>query len=87
MGTARSATRGSVDAGGTVRLPPGFYGLDLAGGGGDAGDIDLSRPVTIVGVGETGSFLDASGLGDRVFDATADVTLRHLSLLGGGSGR
>jgi CSLREA domain-containing protein len=51
----------------------------------DAGDIDLSRPVTIVGVGETGSFLDASGLGDRVFDVTADLTIRHLTLLGGSS--
>ena len=78
----------SVDAGGTVRLPPGFYALDLAGAGGRRGDIDLDRPVTIVGIGETGTFLDASGLGDRVFDVTADATLRHLTLLGGSpSGR
>ena len=52
----------SVDPGGTVRLPPGFYALDRAGAGPDAGDIDLDRPVTIVGIGETGTFLDASGL-------------------------
>jgi Ca2+-binding RTX toxin-like protein len=74
----------SVDDGGTVRLPPGFYELALAGGGGSAGDIDLSRPVTIVGIGESGTFLDASGLGDRVFDVTADVTIRHVTLLNGG---
>ena len=74
----------AVDSGGTVRLPPGFYPLSLAGPGGIAvGDLDLVRPVTIVGIGETGSFLDASGLGDRVFDVAADASLRHLTLLGG----
>lgn len=74
----------AVDAGGTVRVPPGFFPLSLAGPGGiEAGDLDLVRPVTIVGTGETGSFLDASGLGDRVFDVEADAELRHLTLLGG----
>lgn len=74
----------AVDSGGTVRLPPGFYPLSLAGPGGpEAGDVDLSRPVTIVGIGETGSFLDASALGERVFDVAAAVSLRHLTLLGG----
>jgi CSLREA domain-containing protein len=74
----------AVDPGGTVRVPAGFYPLSLAGAGGpEAGDLDLVRPVTIVGTGETGSFLDASGLGDRVFDIGADVELRHLTLLGG----
>ena len=73
----------SVDAGGTVRLPAGFFALSRTGTGPDAGDIDLVRPVTIVGVGETGSFIDASALGDRAFDVKADVTLRHLALLGG----
>jgi CSLREA domain-containing protein len=73
----------SMDAGGSVRLPEGFYPLSLAGPGPDAGDIDLDRPVTIVGIGETGSFVDASPLGDRAFDVKADVSLRHLTLLGG----
>ncbi|MGH2678899.1 MAG: choice-of-anchor Q domain-containing protein [Actinomycetota bacterium] len=73
----------AVDPGGTVGLPPGFYALSLTGTGPESGDIDLARPVTIVGIGETGSFLDASALGDRVFDVSADVTLRHLTLLGG----
>ena len=73
----------SVDPGGTVRVPPGFYALDRSGTGPDAGDVDLSRPVTIVGTGETGSFVDASALGDRVFDVSSDVSLRHLALLGG----
>jgi CSLREA domain-containing protein len=73
----------AVDAAGTVRVPPGFYPLSVAGGGPEAGDIDLARPVTIVGIGETGTFIDASALGDRVFDVTGEVTLRHLTLLGG----
>ena len=73
----------SVDAGGTVRMPPGFYALDRSGTGPNAGDVDLNRPVTIVGTGETGSFVDASALGDRVFDVSSDASLRHLALLGG----
>ena len=73
----------SVDPGGTVRLPPGFYALDRSGTGPNAGDVDLSRPVAIVGTGETGSFVDASGLRDRAFDVAADVSIRHLALLGG----
>jgi CSLREA domain-containing protein len=74
----------SVDDGGRVRLPPGFYGLTRSGSGSNAGDVDLGRAVTIVGTGESGTFLDASGLSDRVFDVTADVSLRHVTLLGGG---
>jgi len=73
----------AVDPGGTVRLPAGFFALNRTGAGPDAGDIDLDRPLTIVGIGETGSFVDASALGDRAFDVKADVTLRHLTLLGG----
>jgi CSLREA domain-containing protein len=73
----------TVDEGGTVRVPPGFFPLSRSGPGAEAGDLDLVRPVTIVGIGETGSFLDASGLGDRVFEVRADVTVRHLTLLGG----
>lgn len=74
----------AVDSGGTVRVPSGFYPLSLSGPGGvESGDLDLVRPVTIVGTGETGSFLEASGLGDRVFDVGADAELRHLTLLGG----
>jgi CSLREA domain-containing protein len=74
----------SVDDGGTVRLPPGFYSLSRSGPGSNAGDVDLSRPVTIVGTGESGTFLEASTLSDRVFDVTSDVSLRHLTVLGGG---
>jgi CSLREA domain-containing protein len=55
-----------VDAGGTVRVPAGFYSLSLSGTGGvGEGDLDVTRRMTLIGVGETGAFLDASGLGDR----------------------
>jgi CSLREA domain-containing protein len=74
----------SIDEGGTVRLPAGFYPLELAGSGGvEAGDLDVDRPATIVGIGETGAFLDASGLGDRAFEITATAKLERLTLLGG----
>ena len=75
-----------VDVGGTVRVPPASTPYRSRGGGPDAGDVDLDRPLRIVGIGETGSFLDASGLGDRVFDVDADVTLHHLALLNGAVG-
>jgi CSLREA domain-containing protein len=75
-----------VVAGGTVRIPAGFYPLSSSGAGGlGQGDLDLTRRVTLVGVGETGAFIDASGVGDRVLDGSAGVRLRHLTLLGGAS--
>jgi CSLREA domain-containing protein len=75
-----------VDPGGTVRVPAGFYPLTRSGTGAvGEGDLDIDRRLTLVGVGETGAFLDGSGLGDRVLDVTAGVRLRHLTLLGGAS--
>lgn len=75
-----------VPDGGTVAVPPGVYRLALAGPGGlDEGDLDLTRPVSIVRDGEGGVFVDASGLGDRVFqiDGNADVAIEGLTLFGG----
>jgi hypothetical protein len=75
-----------VDAGGTVRVPAGFYSLSLSGTGGvGEGDLDVTRRMRLIGVGETGAFLDASGLGDRVLEVSAGLRLRHLTLLGGAS--
>ena len=74
----------SVDDGGTVRIPPGSYQLSVSGAGGiEEGDLDLDRPVRIVGTGPLGTFLDASALGDRIFDIAAIVELHELTLLGG----
>jgi hypothetical protein len=74
----------SVDDGGTVRIPPGSYPLSVSGAGGiEAGDLDLDRPVRIVGTGPLGAFLDGSALGDRIFDVAASVELHRMTLLGG----
>jgi len=74
----------SVDVGGTVRMPPGFYQLSLTGAGGvEAGDLDLTRPITIQGQGELGAFIDVSALDDRAFDLTAETFLVGLTLIGG----
>jgi Ca2+-binding RTX toxin-like protein len=76
----------SVADGGTVELPPGSYALSIAGSGGlEEGDLDLTRPVTIARQGEGGVFVDASHLGDRVFqvDGDADVVVEGLTMLGG----
>lgn len=74
----------SVDPGGIVRVPPGFYELSLIGDGGiAAGDLDVDRPVTIEGAGELGAFIDASGVEDRAFDLAADTSLLGLTLIGG----
>jgi hypothetical protein len=74
----------SVDAAGTVRMPPGFYQLSLAGAGGiETGDLDVDRSITIEGAGELGAFIDASALDDRAFDLAASASLRGLTLIGG----
>jgi predicted outer membrane repeat protein len=76
----------SVPDGGTVGVPSGVYTLALTGSGGvEEGDLDLSRSVSIVRDGDSGVFVDATTLGDRVVqvDGGADVVLEGLTLLGG----
>ncbi|HJR96272.1 MAG TPA: choice-of-anchor Q domain-containing protein [Actinomycetota bacterium] len=74
--------------GGRVRVPSGFYTLTRTGHGGiGRGDIDLRASITIAGVGETGTFIDASQLGERAFTmgtASADgrYELRRLTIFG-----
>jgi CSLREA domain-containing protein len=76
----------SAPRGGVVRVLPGFYVLSVAGAGGIAvGDLDISRSVTVEGVGETGSFIDATRLGARAFKVgTGGITavLRDLTIFG-----
>lgn len=76
----------SVADGGIVLVPSGVYPLTLTGPGAiEQGDLDLTRPVTIARHGEGGAFLDATSLGDRVFQIASDapVTIEGLTLLGG----
>lgn len=75
----------SVADGGTVRVPSGSYHLEIRGPGAvGAGDLDLTRPVTIVRAGAGGVFVDAGDLGDRAFEVAAtEVVIRGLTVLGG----
>jgi CSLREA domain-containing protein len=71
----------------TITLSAGTYGLGLAGAGEDlaaTGDLDVIGDLTITG--EPGTVIDASALGDRVFDVRPDSALRLSGLvLTGGS--
>ncbi|HVF07499.1 MAG TPA: choice-of-anchor Q domain-containing protein [Actinomycetota bacterium] len=79
----------SAPAGARIVLPPGFYPLTRGGTGGVGhGSIELRRAVELVSVGETGAFIDATGLGAPAFtvaprrDPRARVTLAGLTLFG-----
>lgn len=67
---------------------PGPYPLDLAGTAEDAattGDLDVADDVAIIGV--PGVAIDATGLGDRVFDLLpgATVSMEGITITGGSS--
>lgn len=53
----------------------------------DVGDLDVTTSVTITGAGAAVTVIDASGVGDRIFDvfeaAPVDLTLEDLALTGG----
>lgn len=74
----------TIGGGGTVILPPGFYALSLSGPGGiEEGDLDIAVSVTIEASGDSGAFVDASGIGERAFDIKGgEVELRGLTLFG-----
>ncbi len=68
----------------TITLPAGTYPVTLAGTREDAnadGDIDIldnssfTRSLTITGNVTTDTFIDANGLGERVFDVVNDANL------------
>lgn len=74
----------------TILLPAGNYQLSLTGIGGDTqGDLDITNTVTIVGAGAGRSVVNATGLGDRIFEvvgAGRSLTLADLTLRGGSVG-
>jgi CSLREA domain-containing protein len=73
----------SVAPGGIVRVPSGFYTLSRAGEGGvGVGDLNLRASVSIVATGDTGTFVDASGLGQRAFTLGAASGARRYVLDG-----
>lgn len=63
----------------SVSVPSGTFLFTITGAGEDnaaTGDIDVHRSVTITGAGLGVTYLDAAGLGDRLLDVRAPVTLR-----------
>lgn len=81
----------NVDAN-VIVLPAGIYRLDLLGsgeGGNATGDLDVTRPVTILGAGIGATIIDGAK-SDRLFDlfgttvTLKDMTLRNGSVSGDG---
>ena len=74
-----------------ISLGPGIYRLSLPGPGEDSnagGDLDIAgtvRNLTIAGVAEGVTTIDAAGLGDRVMDVAsgASVSISDLTISGG----
>lgn len=67
-----------------ILLPKGTYSLSESGSGGDSeGDLDLLEDVTILGLSKDEVIIDATSLGDRIFDISSSVTLSGLTLTGG----
>ena len=83
------------DGGDTIELSlSGIYKLSITSGSGDeAGDLDINKDVTITGLDDGSSVIDASELidpdtltGDRVFNVlNGDATFRNLTITGGDS--
>jgi CSLREA domain-containing protein len=71
----------------TITVPPGIYTLTLPGDDDQAtvGDLDITDDVTIVGTGQTATFVDGGAI-DRVFETwnlTTTVTIAHLTIRNG----
>jgi hypothetical protein len=80
----------NATTGATITVPAGTYVLN-GGSGSDTGDLDLNKPMTIVGAGKPGGATATSvvGSGDRVFDLAAtatNVTIRGIQITGGNAG-
>src|SRR3954447_16589500 len=93
--TATCSLRAAVAAanastGATITVPAGNYVLN-GGSGADTGDLDLTKPVTIVGAGKPSGSAATTivGSGDRIFDLAAGatgVTIRGVRVSGGNTG-
>src|SRR5438270_11982503 len=75
----------------TINVPAGTYKLTITGSGEDAdatGDLDITDDTTIQGAGAGATGIDATGLGDRVFNlpvfsTTNAVTISDLTITRG----
>ncbi len=76
---------GSASEAATIVLSAGTYTLSIAGTGENAsamGDLDVTAPLTITGVGVATTTIDAAGI-DRAFDLTSTLSLTDLTIRGG----
>jgi len=75
-----------------INLPTGVYTLTVSGLGDDSGlsgDLDITGPLTIVGMNPTGTIIDGSGANvDRVFQISnaGDVEISSLTIRNGDAG-
>ncbi len=73
--------------GGSIYVPRGKYGLTLSGAGGiEQGDLDILKSTAIIGTGAGETIINATGLGDRVFEVKGSgqtLTLDSLTVTGG----
>lgn len=72
----------------TIYLGPGTYSLTVGGhseNSANTGDLDITDDLTIIGAGADVTVVDASALGDRVFEVFAGTTfeLSGITLTGG----
>ena len=81
----------NASTGATITVPAGTYLLN-GGYGSNTGDLDLTKPMTIVGAGKPSGAAATSivGSGDRVFDlasTASTVTIRGVRISGGAVGK
>ncbi len=80
----------NASSGATITVPAGTYVLN-GGSGSDTGDLDITKPVAIIGAGKPSGSAATSivGSGDRVFDlasTASTVTIRGVRVSGGSVG-
>ena len=72
---------GGADA---IQLASGVHTLSMSGTGmAESGDLDITDNVEIIGAADGSSEIDATGLGDRVFEIHSEATLKNLTVTGG----
>lgn len=66
-----------------IVLSSGTHKLDITGSGNNAGDLDITGEMKILGTGSGHSIIDASGLpGERIFDVMGSLELTGVTLTG-----
>ena len=81
------AVNNDTNSGWTIILGAGTYDLSITGSGDEAGDLDITSDVTIVGVDAESSIIDGD-MAERLFQVQTDasLTLEGLTIQGGSDG-